>query len=183
MIKKVTWFVFILLAVFMSFQAHVLKYSTCPRYSMVQLETACKAKGRAILKAWNSKCYGEGSMLDLARSNTYWDDFFILLYVTLIVTESNDRMQQEKWMPLNALLRLNLFLAFLAGMFDICENTMLLHNFRHVGDGRYYLVTCWATYPKFIFACWAVLVWAISLIKSALLAVFTKQRHPIAIPG
>jgi hypothetical protein len=166
MIKKITWAVFILLALFMNFQAHVLKYATGQQYTIVQLETANKCMGQAILKEWKSLPYGEGTMLDVAISNTHWDFLFILCYVTLIIIQSYDQMQREQWMPLNALLRLNLFLAFLAGFFDICENTMLLHNFSHVIDGRYYLETWWATYPKFILSGWAVLVWLVSLVKS-----------------
>jgi len=173
MINKITWTIFILLALFMNFQAHVLKYAICPQHTIVQLETSCKPQGQAILKAWKDKPYGEGTMLDLARSNTHWDFLFIFCYVTLIVIQSNNQMQREKWMPFNALLRLNLLLAFVAGFFDICENTLLLHNFSHVTDGRYYLENWWATYPKFIVSGWAVLVWLVSLVKLGWQRVFS----------
>ncbi|HZY39736.1 MAG TPA: hypothetical protein VFE53_23940 [Mucilaginibacter sp.] len=166
MTRKITWGVFILLGLYMGFQAHVLKFATCREYTIVQLETANKCRGQAILKEWKSLPYGEGTVLDVARSNTYWDFLFILCYVTMIVIQSYNQMQREKWMFLNALLRLNLFLAFLAGFFDICENSMLLHNFSHVADGRYYLETRWATWPKFILSGWAVLAWLVSLVKS-----------------
>ena len=172
MIKNLTWFVFLLLVLFMGFQGRVLQCSNSRHYTIVQLETARQSQGQAILHAWDSIRYGKGTMLDLVRSNTHWDFLFIICYVSLIMMESNAQMQRERWLFLNELLRLNLLLALLAGLCDVAENTMLLHNFRHVSDGRYYLETFWVTYPKFIFAFWAVVVWLVSVVKSGVIGLF-----------
>lgn len=174
--KILLWIIFISLGLFMGFQAHVLKYATKQQYTIVCLEKAGKAEGQTILKAWNGLSYGNGTMLDLAASNTHWDFLFIFCYVSLLLLHSNDRMQKEKALWLNTLLRLNLPLAILAGLLDIAENTMLLHNFRHVGDGRYYLETLFVTVPKFAFAGWALLVFLVSLAKSLLRSWFPAER-------
>lgn len=174
--KILLWIVFISLVLLMGFQAHVLKYATRQQYTIVRLEKAGKAEGQTILKAWNGLPYRNGTMLELAVRNTHWDFLFIFCYVSLLLLHSNDRMQKEKALWLNTLLRLNLPQAILAGLLDIAENTILLHNFRHVADGRYYLETLFVTAPKFAFAGWALLFFLVSLAKSQLRSWLPAER-------
>lgn len=164
--KKFIWFIFIALSAYMGYQGYVLQCLKKTGYSIFQLEIACKDSGQAILHTWNNIPYGNGTLLDVAKSNTHWDFLFIACYVLLIILHSSAQMQNEKSLFLNSLLRFNLFLAVLAGFLDVNENIMLLHNFRHVADG-YYWVTIWVTIPKFVLSGWAVLIWLISVIKSA----------------
>jgi Mg2+/citrate symporter len=175
--KKLIWVIFIFLLLGMGFQAHVLEYATNTQYTILDLEVANKAEGQAILSSWSKVSYGEGTMLDVAKSNTHWDFLFIFCYVSLLLLHSNEQMQREKVFWLNALLRLNLLLALLAGLLDIGENLALLHDFRHVSDGRYYLETLPVTLPKFAFAFFALLVFLVSWLKSVWLGWFRADQE------
>lgn len=176
MMKKLVWLIFILLVLGMGFQGYILCHTAIPRYSILELETSCKAKGQLILHTWNSTPYGNNNLLSVAQSNTHWDFLFILCYVTLIIIHSSGQMQNETSLFLNELLRLNLLLAVLAGLLDISENLLLLHNFRHISDGRYYWPTAMVTIPKFVLAGWAVLIWLISLARSGYKAYFPGNK-------
>lgn len=129
---------------------------------ILALETAGKAEANTILTRWHDD---NGHLADVARKVMIYDFFFIIFYVWLLVMLSSNQMYREAWLPLNSLLRLNIPLAILAGLFDITENILLLHNMHYWNSPASYIVSSWATFPKFILAGWIILVWIISAVK------------------
>lgn len=135
-------------------------------YGVIDLEISEQDKGASIISIWQKTLYGDQTLLTLARQNTHLDFLFIIVYVALMVTLSNSRMQREKSSWLNELLRLNLLLAFLIGALDLVENIRILHNFHHVGNTAEFWSTCYFSLPKFALLFWVVLVYVLSLVKS-----------------
>ncbi len=161
--KTILWMLFVLVVVILGFHTHGLKLSG---YSIVDLELADRNFGLLILDKWQRFNYGDLTLIDIARSHTQWDFFFIVVYVVLLMTMSNWQMQRERWMPLNELLRLNLFIVFIAGILDIIENFIILHNFHHIYDAGEYMETNLLSWIKFCLIGFALLVFFISLLNS-----------------
>ncbi len=133
---------------------------------IASLEFAGKKIGKEMVCAWYDSPFAGSNLLSVARNNTRADFLYILIYVGLILLYSYLQMQQEKRIFLNELLRLNLLLALLAGLFDVVENVLLLYNFRHVNDSGIYISTMILSSLKFSLLGWTVLVWISSVIRS-----------------
>jgi hypothetical protein len=165
--KKILWLLLIFTAVFMTYQGIVLKADTAEHYSLFQMEYAGAGQGKAMLQAWHAQPCGNGTLLQIAQSNTHIDFFFILVYTLLILLLSYLQMQRERGSRLNALLRLSLFLAPLIALFDIGENTLILYNIRHFNDAGLYYSPCYFSSAKWLLLAWVVIVWLASLIHTA----------------
>jgi len=161
--KIFLWTIFIVIAAAMSVQLQALKPSG---YRICDLELAHTNKGIDILKKWQTSYSGDRTLLEISRNNTKWDFLFIAVYATLLIVMSNWQMQRENWLPLNEALRLNFLLAFIAGVFDIFENFGMLHNFHHTNDIANYWSTHWLAMIKFGLLALALLIFAISFLKS-----------------
>jgi hypothetical protein len=164
--KKLLWFVFILLTIYMGYQDYLLRSTVVPNYPIVSLEFADKTLGKEMVCAWYDSPFAGSNLLAVARNNTRLDFLYILIYVSLILLYSYLQMQQEKRIFINELLRLNLLLALLAGLFDVVENVVLLYNFRHVTDSGLYISTVIISTAKFTLLGWTILVWIISATSS-----------------
>lgn len=164
--KTLLFAIFITIMLLLGYQNRLLQRTG---FGIVSLELANDgATGKNMLKQWQDRSYGDGTLLEVARQNVRLDYLFIVVYVCLLITLANAQMQREKAMPLNALLRLNLFLAFLAGLLDVAENLMIQHNFHHVLDPEPYWNTHWVALVKFVFVGFSILVLLSSYLKSIL---------------
>jgi len=134
-----------------------------PENTIIKIELAGKTDGAKIIKTWSSIKYANGTLLDQARLDTYWDFLFIFIYVLLIIKESGSFMVIEPWYPLNELLRMNVFLAIITGLLDILENFFILHNISNFTEPAAYLSSEVTSYIKFILAAWCVLVWLVAI--------------------
>ncbi|MCX2454325.1 hypothetical protein OQX61_23850 [Pedobacter sp. PLR] len=162
--KKILILLLLIIFGFMFHQEQALLKNS--GYGIIDLELSKKEHGASIVSNWQQLYYGDQTLLSLARQNTHLDFLFIVVYVTLIMTLSNARMQREKALWLNELLRFNLFLAVLIGVLDIIENIRLLHSFHHAGNVVEFWPTCYLAWPKFALLVWVILVYAFSVVKS-----------------
>lgn len=161
---KIFFFIaFIGLLFVMRYQGSVLSTSGS---GILSLELADKGEGISIMNKWAITSYGDQSLLQIAQTNTKWDFAFILSYVALMIALSNWQMQREKWLPLNEMLRFNLFVMVVAGLLDVVENFRLLHNFHHGNDISNYWGTSWLATIKFGLVGLSVLVFVSSWVKS-----------------
>ena len=126
---------------------------------IVCFQFADAIKGKSILSGWQAD-----KVLSIARAMIWLDFAYIFFYVSIFITLSNRQIRKEPSIGLNALLRANFLFAFLAGFFDIIENISHLFTIRYWATS--YFNAIWATWLKFIFFGWAVLIWLISYIKS-----------------
>ncbi|KLT63754.1 hypothetical protein [Pedobacter sp. BMA] len=129
--KHILIIILFVLSGIMYFQGRVLLRGS--GYGILDIEFAGKQKTAEIVQSWHELSEGDQQLVTIARRNTYTDFWFIPVYVLLIITLSNARMQREQRYWLNELLRLNLLLGVLAGSLDVIENLMLLHNFHYPG--------------------------------------------------
>ena len=137
-------------------------------FEILKLEFADSSEGKALLTKWSetpASCTAadEGTLLHQAQINTYVDFVFIFSYVGVMIFLSYSRMQREGRKTLNNLLRLNFFLAIIAGLLDVIENFILLCDMHHYYPGKCYCpAVCIAT-VKFVLCGWIILVWLVSL--------------------
>jgi hypothetical protein len=176
--RTILWIILVAVAIILYQENNVISNRT--GQGIACLEFANSYDGKATLYQWDAVKYADGTLIGVAQSNTHWDFVFILTYVLLMILCSSIQMQQEKNSFLNALLRLNLLLAVLAGLLDVTEDLILLYDLRHVNDPGLYVSSYWATLPKWILSGWVVLVWVVSLIKSAIFNKSTKVPVPVA---
>lgn len=117
------------------------------------------------LATWSHVCTKTGrTVLQVAKINTWIDFLFIIAYVSVLIFVSYSEMQKQHRVWLNALLRLNLLLSFLIGIFDVLENITLLHDMAPYVVGQSYCSPFWFTFPKFFFTGWALLILLVSLL-------------------
>lgn len=161
--KKLILVLTIALVIFMGYQNYQVSTSG---YSLLYFQFSSSAPGFEAVKALNANAYGDGTLLDIAISNTRWDYLFIFLYVVLIMTWSNALMQKQKQLRLNEFLRLNLMLIVLTGVFDMIENTILLHNFRFPLGEEMFIPVFVFSGVKWILTFWIIGVLIVSKIKS-----------------
>ena len=121
-------------------------------------------QGSSILHTWLITPYHTGNVLQQAVLNTKVDYLFIVCYVAVMFMLSYHQMQNKTWVPLNTLLRLNLFLCFITGLLDFVENIILFRNFHHAQFNSDFVSPQWVSWPKFIIAAWIILIWLISLV-------------------
>lgn len=162
--KKILILLLLIIYGFMFYQERALLKNS--GYGIIDLEFSGKNHGASIVSNWQQIYYGDQTLLSLARQNTQLDFLFILVYVTLIMTLSNARMQREKALWLNELLRFNLFPAVLIGVLDIIENIRLLHSFHHADSVAEFWPACYLAWPKFVLLVWVILVYVFSVVKS-----------------
>jgi len=172
--KILLWLILIVLVVILGFESRSLEKGTTQHYSIMQLEFADAAQGKTMLKTWKQTPYAGKTLLDLVKSNTHTDFFFLIVYTILLIIHSNGEMQQERNLALNTLLRLNLFLAVIAGLSDVAENFILLYDIHHTTDTITYLSSYWVTTLKWALIAWILLVWLVSVIHTAIIA---QQKH------
>lgn len=186
--RALFWIAFILAVVFIGRISLRITCLSGSDNSIINIELAGKEDGAKIIKAWSDTKYKCGTVLDLARKDTYWDYLFIIIYVGLIMVESTALRQFEPDYPLNELLRMNLFIAVLAGLLDVIENMVILHNLRHFANPDHYFPSKWFSIIKFILAGWCVLIWLTALVRHLILRykkpgklpVHTADLNPIA---
>jgi len=133
----------------------------------MDLTVADQVKAKEILLSWQYTKVPAGNLIDTTRTIIHYDYLFILFYVILLIKLSHDWMNRESWYPLNVLLRLNLPIIVLAGLFDIIENGILLYNLNQ-WPSLNYVRTTWFTFPKFLLAGWVLLVWVVAMIKMSI---------------
>ena len=168
--KIVLWLILIALVVILGFESRSLEQGTAQHYSIMQLEFADAAQGKTMLQTWQQTGYAGRTLLELVKSNTHTDFFFLLVYTILLITHSNGQMQQERKLILNTLLRLNLFLAVIAGIADATENFILLYDIRHTSDATAFISSCWVSSLKWTLIACILLVWLVSVIHTAIIA-------------
>ncbi|WP_343692666.1 hypothetical protein [Chitinophaga sp.] len=163
--KIILWLLFIVLVIITGQEAHIIQVNAGDQATLLHLEFTDFAAGKKILDCWRGITYGEGTLLSLAQSNTRTDFLFLITYTLLLISYSNSQMQQERNPALNNLLRLNLFLAVLAGLCDVSENLILLYDMRHAGEITRYVSSSWVSIAKWLLIGWVILIWLISLIR------------------
>lgn len=159
--KQVLIIILFVLSGIMYFQGKVLLQGG--GYGILDIEFASKHKTAIIVESWHQLSEGDQQLIAIARRNTHTDFWFILIYVLLIITLSNARMQREQRYWLNELLRLNLLLAVLAGGLDVVENLLLLHNFHYPGAAEACYTTLYVAGGKFSILAFVVFVYVFSL--------------------
>lgn len=164
--KKLLWFLLAVLMLILNYQDSVLQQLS--KHGIVEIEFSHAQHGKEILCTWERIKYGDGTLINTVRNNTHIDFLFIVIYTSLLLLYSYLQMQREKWLFLNELLRLNLLLAFLAGLLDIAENIFLLYDFRHVNDIGLYWSSYWLALPKWMLIGWIIFVWLASFINTAI---------------
>lgn len=177
--KIVLWLLFIALVLIMGQEGLIIEKNAGPSFAIFKLEFANCDAGKAMLCLWQSKPYGAGTLLTLARSGTHTDFLFIFTYTLLLIIYSNSQMQRERVSWLNTLLRLNLFLAVLAGLLDISENLILLYDMRHVAEPGRYVSSQIVSAIKWGFVAWAVLVWLVSIIHTSVTGNVREGHVPV----
>jgi len=177
--RALFWIAFILAVVFIGRISLRITCLAGSDNSIIKIELAGKDDGAKIVKAWSDIKYKCGTVLDLARKDTYWDFLFIVIYVGLIMVESTALRQFEPWYPLNELLRMNLFLAVIAGLLDIIENFIILHNLHHFAIPDHYFPSQWFSIFKFVLAGWCVLIWLIALVHQLILRNKKPEKLPV----
>ena len=122
-------------------------------------EFASAAEAKDMVQSWE-----DASALRTVISSIKLDYLFIAFYVLLMINCSNHRMNLERNLILNNLLRFNIALAIDTGGLDIAENVIMMHNIRSVDD---HISTVIIATLKFVFAGWIIVVWVVSVLKSA----------------
>lgn len=134
---------------------------------IIPLEFAAPAEGQQILASWNNANHPQlGNVLEVGKRTTWVDFLFLLFYTIVLASLSNSRTCREQNPMLNRLLRMNIFLAILAGLLDLAENIVLLCNMNNFSrDISSFTSVYWLALPKFILAAWVILVWLVSVMK------------------
>jgi len=171
--KNILWVLFISLAAYSFYQGSIVAGSAPEHYQLIKAESADSSLGRAMFRAWEKIPYGHGTLLTVVQRNTHTDYFFILTYTLLLLLCSYLQMQNETYLPLNSLLRLNILLALVIASLDITENIKILYNIRHLHDAGLYCSPYIVSTIKWLLSGWAVLIYLISLTRSAL---FSRRR-------
>ena len=160
--KQVLIIILFVLSGIMYFQGNALLRGS--GYDILDIEFASKQKTAEIVQSWHQLSAGDQELITIARRNTHTDFWFIPVYVFLIITLSNARMQREQRYWLNELLRLNLLLAVVAGSLDVVENLLLLHNFHYPGIAEACYSTQYVAGGKFGILVFVVFVYVFSLV-------------------
>ncbi|RZL17911.1 MAG: hypothetical protein EOO89_06340 [Pedobacter sp.] len=125
---------------------------------IVTFEFADKLEGKEILKRWaDTPLKDGGNLINIARSHTYWDFAFILVYTGLLMVYSYDGSRSTHG-SLSHLLRLNVFVAFMAGGMDALENIQMLQSFE---QPYVFQETYWITVFKFSLISWVMIWWLV----------------------
>ncbi len=160
-----------MIAIFFVMRYYMQAFKDADLKGIIPLEFADPAEGIKILGSWqNTQDPGLGNVLEVGKLVTYYDFLFLLFYSAVLAFLSADRRNREQNPVLKRLLHVNIFLAILAGLLDVAENLVLLHNMNHFQDGSY-ISAYWLALPKFIFAGWVILVWLVSVVKG----IFVKK--------
>jgi len=122
-------------------------------------EFASRTEAKQIVQSWK-----DAPAMHTVTSSIWLDYLFIAFYVLLMINCSNHQMNLERNLILNNLLRLNIALAIDTGLLDIAENVIMMHNIRSIED---HIPTALIATLKFILAGWIILVWIVSILKSA----------------
>jgi len=156
---------FVLLIIFFLIQYLYAYFILKADLNIFGLETADRNDGGMMLYQWYLFRTNGVDLIHYARVNIIADFFFIIAYVGVILIISYALMQKEKNPFLNNLLRLDILLAFIAGILDIIENIILLYDTGNYYPGEYFISSMWVSYPKWILIIWIILSWLISLSK------------------
>ncbi|MCS3732337.1 hypothetical protein [Mucilaginibacter dorajii] len=167
--RALLWIAFILAVVFIGRISSRITCLAGSDNSIIKIELAGKDDGIKIIKTWSDIKYKCGTVLDLARKDTCWDFLFIVIYIGLIIIESTSFRQFEPYYSLNELLRMNLFLAVIAGLLDITENFIILYNVEHYSTPDCYFPSRWFAGAKFILVIWCILIWLIAIVHRIIL--------------
>lgn len=163
--KNILWIALVVILAIMLYQGALIAPSG---YSLLKLQCSDAIEGSQILRAWNHASAGDRTLLSIAKSNTRLDFLFIFVYILQLITLSNALMQREKNIRINELLRMNIMLAVIAGLLDLVENIIQLHNFHFPMEQSRYIPTMYPSTVKWILVCWIILVLLISRIKRVL---------------
>lgn len=169
LLPKFLWFGLITISLLIGFQEIRINYIEKAPFNILQLEFAGKEEGRVLLEQWASASSvppGYPTLLREARRNTHEDYIFIFFYTSILILISYNQMQREGGSRLNSLLRLNLFLAPLAGLLDVTENIILLQDMRPYNIGAYFLPSHWVSLFKFFLIIWILLIWILSILAA-----------------
>jgi hypothetical protein len=113
-----------------------------------------------MLQAWDN-----ASVKRVVVSSIKLDYLLIAFYVFLMINCSNHQMNKERNLILNNLLRFNIALSIDTGILDIAENVIMMRNIRSINE---FFPSVVISIVKFPFAGWIILVWLVSMGKSAL---------------
>ena len=160
MLKLFIWAGFFVVTFIMYNQNKVFKKINTTGKGIVCFELSGKEQGQQLLKEWHD---ASPYLFPKAKQVILIDFLFLFFYSGLLFIISNALMFHERSLFLNTLLRMNLLLAPLAGLLDITENFLMLHNLAHYPDS--YISSAVFAWVKFILAGWVVLVCLISLVK------------------
>ncbi|MBN9297674.1 MAG: hypothetical protein J0I41_11710 [Filimonas sp.] len=131
-------------------------------YSILSIQFAPRSRIDVILQEWNRL-----HLLPLVVYNTTLDFFFIIFYVFLLVLYSHRRAQLEQNRLLRSILKMNVWIAVLAGILDGIENGIVLRNIQEFATNPYYESARSISILKFMLIGWVILVWIASRIASA----------------
>lgn len=151
---------------------YIRVHEVAPEFTILQLELAGHDEGVQLLADNAEIRVVYKSVLQEARLNTLIDFLFIICYVSCFFMVCYHEMQQQRTKLFNAVLRLNLFLCFLAGIADVAENYALLYDFRHFHYDGAFISTRWIALTKWILVGWMIL----TLVIARVYRLF--EKHP-----
>jgi hypothetical protein len=154
-----------MIAIFLVMRYYMQAFNDANLQGIIPLEFANPDDGMKILGSWQkTQSPRLGNVLEVGKLVTYYDFLFLLFYSTVLAFLSAGRRNREQSPVLKRLLHVNIFLAILAGLLDVAENLVLLHNMNHFQSGSY-ISAYWLAVPKFVLAGWVILVWLVSVVK------------------
>lgn len=157
--------IWILFAAVIGFYAWQYIYISTEHHclNIIRLEIANAANGKALLQDWYQQKIGSKTLLHYAQTNTIADFVFIVAYTGILIIVSYAIMQREPNPVLNNLLRLNMLLAVLVGVLDVCEDIILLYDMYNYYPQKYFVSSQVFAYSKFFVAIYIIAIWLFSL--------------------
>ncbi|RYD70384.1 MAG: hypothetical protein EOP53_25525 [Sphingobacteriales bacterium] len=158
--KKILWFLMIVVIIYLGYLDRFLTEGP-GNFSIIAYEFADKLTGLLILHTWF-----EAGILEKAYLHTYTDFAFMYLYTTLLCLHTRVQAGKEEPSPFASLLKANIWLAIIAGIADLTENMLMLHNFNTFLDRAQYIPTYFITVSKFVLITWVITCFLISLFRT-----------------
>ncbi len=155
------WTLFITIIVILSGQKFYIS-NHGGSLQILNFETANTSKVKTLLDYYSITKVNGVSLLYYVRINTVVDFFFIVSYVSVLIMVSYSLMQKEKNITLNNLLRFNMLLAIVAGLFDVGENIILLRDINNYLSSLPITSAMYVSYAKWTLIAFIVTVWMVS---------------------
>lgn len=168
------WALFVLVIILYSGFYFYIWLETCHFLNVFSVSTQSVSELRITLDHWKQTPVDHKNLLHYGRITSVWIDFiWIIAYVAVLIMLSYNAMQRERRPFLNNLLRLNMLLAVIAGVFDVLEDGILLYDMHGYGTQKHLFSSACFAWPKWIILAYIVAIYLFSLISRG----FAKQKY------